>query len=103
MNDRQLAAVPQRLERLQGWMQREAPIEIDSAVRPARLRNGDARTDLIVPGLEERHDDVQTVGRAALEDGDQDLAAAIPLRSRAQQPGRRGADGAESDRGRTQE
>ena len=56
-------------------MQRKAAIEIEAAVRPARLRDGDARTQLVVPGLEERHDNVQAVDGAALKDGDQDLAA----------------------------
>ena len=102
MNNRQLAAVPHRLQWLQGGMQRKPAIEIETAVRLARLRDGDARTQLVVPRLEERHDDVQAVGRAPLEDGDQDLAAAFPLRGGAQQPLRRGAGGAKGDRGRTE-
>src|SRR5688572_25555118 len=102
MNDRQLAAVPHRLQWLQGWMQREPAIEIEAAVRLARLRDGDARTKLVVPRLEERHDDVEAVGGAALEDGDEDLAAGLPLRGGAQQPRRRGAGGAKHDPGRTE-
>ena len=105
MNNRQLAAVPHRLQWLQGWMQRKPAIEIETAVRLARLRDGDARTKLVVPRLEERHDDVQAVGGAALKDGDQDLAAGLSLsalRGGAQQPRRRGAGGAKDDRGRTE-
>src|SRR6187401_1890257 len=94
MNNRQLAAIPHRLQGLQRRMQRKPAIEIEAAVRLARLRDGDARTKLVVPRLEERHDHVQAVGSAALKDGNQDLAARLPLsalRGGTEQPLRRGA------------
>src|SRR6187397_1474748 len=103
MNNRQLAAVPHRLQRLQGWMQRKPAIEIEAAVRFAWLRYGDARTKLVVPRLEERHDHIQAVGGAALKDGDQDLAARLALRALrggAQQPLRCGSGTSKHDRGR---
>src|SRR6187401_123926 len=102
MNNRQLPAVPHSLQWLQGRMQRKPAIEIETAVRFARLRNGDARTKLVIPRLEVRHDHVQAVGGAALKDGDQNLAARLSLRSGAQQPLRHGAGGAKDDRGRTE-
>ena len=81
-------------------MQREAAVEID-ARRSGLPGCGTAmrRTQLVVPLLEERHDDVQAVGGAALEDRDQDLAlAACPARPRAAATGRR-ADAGHRDCG----
>src|SRR6185436_20683265 len=102
---RQLAAVPHGLEWLQSRMQRKPAIEIEAAVRLARLCDSDARPQLVVPGLEERHDDVQAVCSTSLEDRDQDLASGLSLRALrggAQQPRRRGAGCAKCDRGRPQ-
>src|SRR5512132_3215576 len=84
-------------------MERKPAVEIEASVRLARLRDGDARTQLVVPRLEERHDDIQAVNGAALKDGDQDLAAGFPLTAPCcgtQQPLRRGAGTGKHDRGR---
>src|SRR6187455_1767219 len=105
VNNRQLAAVPHPFQRLQRRMQGKPAIEIEAAVRLARLRDSDARPKLVVPRLEERDDDVQAVSSTALEDGDQDLAAGLSLstlRGSAQQPRRRGAGCAKCDRRGTQ-
>src|SRR5687767_7952561 len=101
MYERQLPAVPDRLQWLKDGVQCEAAVEIESAVRPAWRRDGDAWTHLVVPRFEERHDDVEAVGGAALEDGQQDLTVASFLRGGAKQPGRGGAPGADGDRGGT--
>src|SRR5262245_7594307 len=98
-----MAALPERLQRLQRRMQAEAAVEIDRAVLLARWLNGDRRTQLVVPLLEMRHDDVQAIGGAALKDGDQDLALGLAWTGSANQPRWRGTHSGNGDRGRTHE
>ena len=64
-------------------MQSEESVEVDRRVRRAGdgPRNRDRRTHRVVRALAVRHDDVQRVGRAALEEKDQHLAAPVALQS----------------------
>src|SRR5437016_4549926 len=57
------------LERRKARMQAEISIEIDGRIGSAALwlRNGDGRPDAIVVWLGKRHDDVQSIRSAALE------------------------------------
>src|SRR5262245_48115884 len=74
-------------------MEPEPSIEIDRAVGLPGRRDRDRGAQLVVGLLEERHDHVQAVGRAALEDGHQDLLSPrSALSRRADQPGGREAD-----------
>src|SRR5262249_61317493 len=72
VHDRQLAAIPQRLERLEPRVEAEEPVEIDRrALAGVRARDGDARPRAVVLALTERDDDVEAVHGAALEDRDE--------------------------------
>src|SRR5262245_29983689 len=73
VDDRQLAAIPPRLQRLQARIQAEEPVEIDCAAAGgvAGLGDGDAGPGAVVLRVAERYDHVETVYGAALEDGDQ--------------------------------
>src|SRR6266404_814619 len=72
VHDRQLAAIPQRLQRGETRIEAEETVEIECAVRAAgRPADGDSRPGPVVVGLTVRHDDAQAVDRAALEDGDE--------------------------------
>src|SRR6266545_4946230 len=75
MNDRELARVPQRLERCETRMQPEEAIEIDGALSRSWRGNADARPCGVVLALAERNDHIQPVDSAALKDRDEDLAA----------------------------
>ena len=76
MDDCQLVPFPQRLERLQAWVEPEEAVEVDRCgLGRSRTRNRDARPRPVVLALAERHDDAQAVDRAALKDGDEHLAA----------------------------
>ena len=83
VDDRELPRVEERLERRQPRMQAEEAVEID---RRARSRPGradrDARARLVVVALAERHDHVQSVDGAALEDRDQHPPARLRRRRR---------------------
>src|SRR5437764_5551825 len=65
--------IPERLQRRQPWVQAEEAIEVDGAFGIVRRRNRDAWARRVVVAFAERHDHVQTVHRAALEDRNQDL------------------------------
>jgi hypothetical protein len=56
-------------------VQAEETVEIDSAISHVGGRDCDARARRVVVAFAERHDHVQPVNRAALENRDQHLAA----------------------------
>ena len=62
-------------QRLQGRMEPEKTVQIQRRLllTGGRIRNGNGRPQLIVSLLPERNDDIQTIGRAALEDSDENL------------------------------
>src|SRR5215203_3874749 len=104
MDDRQLAAVPQRLERLQRRMQGEAAIQIDRRIwRRARTRDVNARAQLVVTRLEERRHHVQTISSASLEDDDEDALLAAALCGSSQEPSGRRSEDAGGHGGRAEE
>jgi len=74
MHDCELAAIPQRLERRHPRMQAKVPIEIDRAVRRAGLRDCDRRACAVIVSVAERHDHIEAVHGAALEDHDQQFS-----------------------------
>ncbi len=83
VDDRQLPRVVERLERRQPRMHAEEPVEIERRIRRrAGPCDRDARPRRVVVALAERHDHVQAVDRAALEDRHQHLAPSAPLRPR---------------------
>src|SRR6188768_2565527 len=84
-------------------MQAEAAVEIDRPVVLARRLNRDRRTQLVVALLEVRHDDVQAVGGAALEDRDEDLAVSLARSGSPNQPRWSGAHAGNGDRRRAHE
>src|ERR1700719_4307312 len=73
MNDSELPVVKQRAEGRETWMQAEKAVEIHSSAFDSvpRLRNRNCRTNAVVVFFPKWHDDVQSVGGAALEDDDQ--------------------------------
>src|SRR5262245_66401845 len=80
VDDREMLSVPQRLEGRQGGMESEEAIEIDGGViLPRGVARGtwdrDGGAEVVVRGLSVRDDDVQSIGRTALKDGDQDFLA----------------------------
>src|SRR2546423_10404798 len=88
------------LERRKARMQAEIPIEIDGRIGSAALwlRNGDGRPDAIVVRLGKRHDDVQSIRRAALEQHHELLFVGHRRgRDRALQESRHGAEPYHSD------
>src|SRR5690242_9069689 len=100
MNDCKLPAIPKRLQRLKRWMQGKATIQIDAAVFFTRWQHGNRWPHVVIRFLKEWCHYIQTVGCAALKDGDQNLTPAAGLssqRRRLQQPGRRKADSGDSD------
>ena len=100
VDDCQIAPIPERLERLQARVEAEETIEIERGVLSgARLLNRDAGPGLVVLGFAERHDDVQAVGSAALEDRDELLGArrASLRERRAREERRREADAHEGE------
>src|SRR5262249_58270210 len=92
LDDRQLAAVPQRFERLKRRMQAESSVEIDSPVWLPGRWHRNRRAPIVVAGFEEWHDDVEAVGGSTLQDPHQDFPAAALLGRRAHEPRRRHAD-----------
>jgi hypothetical protein len=96
VNDRQLAAIPEGLQRLELGMQPEAAIEVDDAILLSRRRDRDAWPDVVITLLEKRNDNVQPVGSASLEDGNQDLLPALRS-SGARKPGWRQSEAGHDD------
>src|ERR1022692_1096372 len=97
MHNRQLTLLPQRLERRQRRMQPKESIKIEHSL----ARNVDARPHGVILRLGMRNHDVQTVGRAALEDHNQPLVARTrlsrtPCGASKKTWHRRGADDSES-------
>src|SRR5438034_6150169 len=85
-------------------MQPKAAIQVDGAIVLAGRRHGDAWAQLKITFFEKRHDDVQTVSRAALKDRHQDLPFAFALRGSAKQPRGSGAEpGGRNGRGTRKE
>src|SRR5262249_24575622 len=77
VDDRKLPRVPQRLQRLQPWIEPEKAVEIERrSVARAGPSDRDARASPVVLALAERHDDAEAVDGAALEDGNQLFRAA---------------------------
>src|SRR5439155_22317613 len=104
INDRELLAVPGRLQGTQRRVESEASVDIDRAVWLARFRYHDRGPQVVVPFFREGDDDVQAVGRAALKDSDEDLfSLAVPLGSGPDQPRRGEAHAGERHRGCTDE
>src|SRR2546427_6426676 len=62
--------VPQRLQGREARMQAEVPVQVDHVV----LRYGDTRTLPVVQGVAVRHDHVESVHGAALEEADENWA-----------------------------
>ncbi len=90
MDDRELAAVVQRLERCQPRVHPEEAVEIDGGISArAGTGYGDARTGRVVGAFAERHDHVQPVDSAALEDGHEDFAPRVRRRNRPRKERRR--------------
>src|SRR5438128_11113649 len=68
-------------------MQRKASIEVNRAVVLVGRLNRDGWTQLVVELFEKRHDDVQAIGRAGLEDRHEDLPFLAARRCSTHQPG----------------
>src|SRR5260221_13444935 len=72
MDDREIAAIPQRLERRQPRVESEEPVEVDcrpvAAVGP---RDRDRRPGSIVVVLSVRNDDAQAIDGTALKNRNQ--------------------------------
>ena len=75
MHDGEMLLVPQRFESGHRRMQSEEAVKIDHALP----RDGDAGAHVVIRLLAMRHNDVQAVGGAALEEYDQAL---LPLEQR---------------------
>ncbi len=93
LHDRKRAIVPERLQRRHAGMKTEEPVEIDG--RPlgtAGPRHRNRGTDTVVLGFAVGHDHVQSVDRAALKDGDQQLAPRAGRFDRPRQKRRREAE-----------
>ncbi len=80
VHNRQVLLIEERLERSERRVQSEETVQIDrrailfrGVVR--RPRDGNRRAEVVVGLFAVRHHHVQSVGRAALEDRDQDLLA----------------------------
>jgi hypothetical protein len=77
VDDRELARRPERLQRFQARVQAEEAVEVEGArVAAAGASNRDARPRPVVLLFAERHDDVEAVDGAALEDRDELLRPA---------------------------
>ncbi len=76
VHDGQMALVPERLQGRHRGMQSEEAVEIDDRV----ARNIDRRPHGVVSLLAVRNHDVQSVGRAALEDDHQPLVCRCRVR-----------------------
>ncbi len=90
MDDGETLRIPHRLEPGERRMQAEETVEVDDRLARralARLRNGNRRAHGVIIFLAVRHHDVEAVGRAALEDGDQSFPP--PARVRLQPLSRR--------------
>src|SRR6185369_11422348 len=74
VDDGELAALEERLERGHPRMESEEAVQVDGAVRRTRLGNRDRGARLVIRGLAERDDHVQAVHRTALEHRDEHLA-----------------------------
>ena len=86
MHNGHLARVEQRLERRQPRVQPEEPIEIDRGIRRrAWFRDGERRPCGVVITLAERHDHVQAVDCATLENRNQHAPAGFRRRHGARQ------------------
>ena len=80
IDNRQMLLVEQRLERRERGMQSEEAVQVDRGVVVLAWvaggpRDRDGRAQVVVGLLAVRHHDVQAVGRAALEDRDQNFLA----------------------------
>src|ERR1700716_3571064 len=71
VHDREMLLFPERLKSRHCWMQSEKAVEVEHGF----LRDVDGRTHGVVTRLAVGHDDVEAVGRAALEDHYQTLGA----------------------------
>jgi hypothetical protein len=103
MDDGELLAIPQRLQRRERRVQAEEAIEID-AESPAGLGHRDGGAQVVIALFAVRHHDVQSIGGAALEDGDEYFFAAarrVVGKSRPLQPEWSGADADHGQRGVT--
>ncbi len=80
MYDGEVTVIPNRLERAESGVQAEKTVQVDGGVFTAvgylrRSRYGDGGTHFVVALFGVRYHDVQPVGCAALEYGDQDFLA----------------------------
>jgi hypothetical protein len=91
VDDGELLLVPQRLQRLECRVESEAAVEVDRALGPARLRDRNGGAELVISLVREWGDHVQPVGRAALENRDQDFALGLRGRGGAPEPHGRGS------------
>src|SRR5579863_4160090 len=82
MHDREVAALEQRCHRGHAWVETEEAVEVDRTVRRARAWHRDGGSATVVRLFTERHDDVEAINRAALEDGDEHLLAGLGCVSR---------------------
>ena len=78
MDDGEGAIAPEREQRRQRRMKREEAVEVDGAFTLAVTRrlDGDARPDRRIGHVTVGRHHAEAIDRAALEDGDQDLAPA---------------------------
>ena len=67
MDDRQLSAIPESLERCQTGIEPEEAVEIDRAIFGARRADGNRRTRACVLVIAERDDEAEAVDSASLE------------------------------------
>src|SRR6202522_2340639 len=78
VDNRQVLRVEHGLERRQGGVQSENPVQIDGRVRGAvRLGDSAGGRQLVVTRFSEGDHHVQAIHRATLEDGDQDFLAGV--------------------------
>src|SRR4051812_33301589 len=83
MYNRELLRIPEPFQRSQRGMQAEVTVEVNNLL----LRNRDGRTQRVIRFLTVWDHYVQTIGGAALEQGDQYLSTAVQVRTRgARQP-----------------
>src|SRR5204862_3152653 len=74
VNDRQLARIPERLERRQPRIESEEAVEVDGGVVGGpRALYGDARTRAIVLIVTDRHNHAEAIHGAPLKDRDEPL------------------------------
>ena len=111
LDDGQALRVVKRLERRERRVQSEKAVEVNRRARSgagfgpggAGPGNGDGRAQAVIVGLAVRNDHVEAVNRAALKDGDQQLAPRADGRRRAAEKRRREAKGQHSHLARFEE